>query len=618
MVVLHVAEEHLRDIDEYHDFPLRPDEYAQLLTYSIDLFASDNPYDHYDIPVPTDIPLTPEEDEALRHQVPDPENPVHTLTDDAMLEMLGLGYGGSLIPPDEIENLLPDPLDYATHGDVDSLTFEDLLTERPLTRPVGPAVANVTALRAEYHAATAELLTLHHQIANRQSPAMEAAAEQLRELRARADRDRAYMLAVQDVMARWADAEADYERTLAYVHWTRDQRADLEADPQSDPLDIASARAGVRLAMLALPEITPAEQFRDELSNALGRRSAAAGGANLIVTDDDVQAARERALDEDFAALAAARARRDRLKEDLNRAESAAALAFAEAETRTADHILEQVDALRTELDMLRAAGDYRIERGFTIPPEDTRHLPDLTARAITAAARTGFTVTALHADDDAAALAALRVLNTAAAANDHQILWCSATEDQADRLHSADAADTVVSLSDIHEQIARGQRELGTTTTIVVHRAAAADPAMLTDLAEHAAEHHAGLLLIDGDDHGWPPAPSGPLLKLLQRDLPWSGVLSIKTATPPQRLHQPDRDPLLEQADRCNPDILPTEVTEAIAERRRLRTQHNTSYRVHTEIWRQMTDSTQHRGRARSHERSRSNDSDTGPDLGL
>ena len=352
--------------------------------------------------------------------------------------------------------------------------------------------------------------------------------------------------------------------------------------------------------MLALPEITPAEQFRDELGDALARRAAAAGGANLIVTDDDVQAARECALDEDFAALNAVRARRDRLSADLDRAESAAALAFAEAETRNADHILEQVDTLLTELDMLRAAGDYCIERGFTIPPEDTRHLPDLTARAITAAAGTGFTVTALHADDVAAALAALHVLNTVAAANDHQIVWCSSSEDHDDRPHSADAADTVVSLSDIHEQIARGQRELSAATTIVVDRAAAADPVVLTDLAEHAAEHHARLLLIDGDDRGWPPAPSGPLLKLLERDLPWSGVLSIKTATPPRHVHQPDRDPVLEQADRCNPHILPTEVTEALAERRRLRTQHNTSYRVHSEISRHITDSAQHRDTGR------------------
>ena len=598
--LLHVAAEHLRDIDEYHDFPLRPDEYAQLLTYSIDLFASDNPYDHYDIPVPTDIPLTAEEDEALRHEVPDPENPMHGPTDDAMLEMLGPGYGGTLIPPGDIDDLPPDPLAYATHGDDDNLTFEDLLIQRPLTRPVGPAVANVTALRAEYHLATTEYLSLAHQITNREGPAEQAAGQHLRELRARADRDRPHLLAVQDVMARWSDAEADYEHALAYIQYNRDQLAALKADPHADRLDIASAQTGIRLAMLALPDTTPAQQFGAELNDALARRAAAAGGPNLIVTDDDVHAARERTLDEDLAALAAARARRDHLRDDLSLAESATAQAFAEAETRNADHVLEHLDALHTELDMLRAAGHYRIERGFTIPPTDTSDLPDLTARAICAAARSGFTVTALGADDDTAALAALRVLSTAAAANDHQILWCSPINDQEERLRDAGITDTVLDLADLRQQIGRGQQELSTATTIIVDHAATADPAVLTDLAEHAADHHARLVLIDGDDHRWPPAPSGPLLKLLHHDLPWSSLLSIKTATPPRRLHQPDRDPLLEQADRCNPDILSTEVTEALEQRHRLRAQHNTSYRVHTEISRHITDSAQHRDIAR------------------
>ena len=67
------------------------------------------------------------------------------------------------------------------------------------------------------------------------------------------------------------------------------------------------------------------------------------------------------------------------------------------------------------------------------------------------------------------------------------------------------------------------GNAKIDATTTIVVDRAALADPAILTDLAEHAAEHHARLVLLDGDDRGWPPAPSGPLLKLLHRDLPRS-----------------------------------------------------------------------------------------------
>lgn len=570
--LLHIADEHLRDIDDHHG-ALLPAQYAQLLTYSIDLFASDNPYDHDDIPVPTDIPLTPEETEALCHQFPDPENPVPTLTDDTMRNMLGL------------DDLPSDLLVYPTHGDDDNLTFRDLLTERPLTRPVGPVVANVAALSTEYHTATEELRRLHHQITTTGGPAERAAAEHLRALRERADRDRPYMLALQDVIARWSDTEAIYERAESYLEWTREQLAAVQADPHADPLDITDARSGVRLAMLALPGTTPAEQFHDELTAAVTRRAQAAGGADQIVTDDDIQAARGRALDEDIAALTAARAHRNRLRVDLDRAESATALAFAEAETRSAEHILEHIDALHTELDMLRAAGDYRVERGFTIPAEDTCHLPDLAARSITAAARSPFTVNVLHAEDDAVAQAASNVLHDAAVAKNHEIIWCHTRTE-----HVNDAVHTLLCLTDVHQQIATGQRQINAATTIVVDHAATADPAVLTDLAEHAAAHHARLLLIDSDDHQWPPAPSGPLLKLLHHDLPWSGILNTKTGAIPRRTQQPDRDPVLDQADRCNPDVLPAEISEALTEHRRLRTQHNASHRVHTEISRQMT----------------------------
>jgi hypothetical protein len=99
--------------------------------------------------------------------------------------------------------------------------------------------------------------------------------------------------------------------------------------------------------------------------------------------------------------------RKGRTRRSALTGQSNAALAFAEAETRSADHILEHIEALHTELDMLRASGDYHIERGFSLPARTISHLPDMTARSITAVARSGFTVTAVHAGDDTTALAA-------------------------------------------------------------------------------------------------------------------------------------------------------------------------------------------------------------------
>ncbi len=591
--LLHVAAEHLRDVDDDHDHPLRPDEYAQLLTYSIDLFASQSPYDHFDIPVPTDIPLSPDEDEALRHHVADPEHPVHHLSDDALLDKLGLGYGGSLIPADQIQTPPPDPLDYFTRSDDDGLTFEDLLTERPLARPVGPAVANVNALRAQYHQALADEKTLRAQVVIGDGPAMRRATPRIAELRQRADADRPYLMAVQHVIAEWADVDVGYEDSLRNLEWAREQLRELQAQPDADPLDIASAKLDIQTCQLAVPTTSPAERYQVALSEALAARAHAAGGVDNIISGEDVDKIIAEAQDEDDQALIAARRRTNQLHRDLDAAEAAAAAAFAEAETRNADHILDQLEELRTEIDMLRAAGDYHIQRGFIIEPDASAHLPELTARSITKAARNGFTVTALHASDGQAALAALRVFNTAAAANGHETIWCSPLQEGIDRLQNANITDHALTLTDIHEQIARGHKELSPTTTIVVDRAATADPAVLTDLAEHAAQHQARLLLIDGDHPGWPPPPAARLLKLLHRDLPWSSVLSLNTRIPQHR-HQPDRDPVLEQADRCNPDILPDDVTQALAERRRLRTQHDTSFRVHNELSRRMTDSDQ------------------------
>ncbi|MBI3692367.1 MAG: hypothetical protein HY239_17355, partial [Mycolicibacterium aromaticivorans] len=372
--LLHVAHDHLRDVDSEHTTPIRPDEYALLLTYSIDLFATANPYDHIDIPVPHEEPISVEEHEELAHRFPDPERPLEHpdthagLSDDALLEKLGLGYGGSLIPPDLGDDTPPDPFEYDGYAGEDPLAFEDLLTERPLTRPVADVLANVIELRGRYHAAVEQLKRLRRAVMSDQGPAMTAAQDTLRDLRARADADRPYMLAVQEVMARWADAEQHYDSIMAMVAHERAQLSQLQADPTSDESAVDFARSAVALAVSLLPEQTPAEQFQADLTEALTRRAEAAGGADRIVTAEDVDAERRRAMTHDSDAVTAARIERDRLAGELNRAESATAIAFAEAETRNAAHVLDNVAALHTEMDMLRSAGAYVVERGFTVP----------------------------------------------------------------------------------------------------------------------------------------------------------------------------------------------------------------------------------------------------------
>ena len=160
-----------------------------------------------------------------------------------------------------------------------------------------------------------------------------------------------------------------------------------------------------------------------------------------------------------------------------------------------------------------------------------------------------------------------------------------------------------MLTVEQAHQQIATGRYELDADTTIVVDRAGLAAPDVLADLAEQADERRARVVLVDGDDRGWPPAPSAPMLKLLHRDLPWSVTLSVESATPPRRALQPDRDAVLDQAERCDPAILTDEVTDALEERRRLRRDHESGNRFHNERWR-LADNDQDRTRDSGRER--------------
>jgi hypothetical protein len=155
-------------------------------------------------------------------------------------------------------------------------------------------------------------------------PAVVAAAPRLTELRARADKDRPYLLAVAGVQAAWDTAEADYERRLGFVEAARDELRALQEVAGVEPLDVVSARAGLRLAMMMLPAQEPAAQFQAPLMEAAAVRAEAAGGADRIVTGADVDAARLAAEDKDRRVLDVAVRRRDVLQSRCERLEIAA------------------------------------------------------------------------------------------------------------------------------------------------------------------------------------------------------------------------------------------------------------------------------------------------------
>jgi hypothetical protein len=486
-------------------------------------------------------------------------------------------------PLGSAELLPPDPRDYAYNDELDGLNFDDLPRTRPAPLDLAPAVSDVHALRAEAQQSADRLAESERNGKTFNGPAMHAAEERILELRARAEADRPHALNLQGVIAEWADAEAQYDDHIAHIRFAEQELDRLHNNPAADPLDIASAQADLRFWREFQPSTTPAEQFYPALTEATAARAAAGGGADHIVTSDDVDAVIQAALDADRRALAAERAEHHRLVAALRRAEEAAATAFAQAEARSADHVIEQLPALRAELAILEAAGTVELDRRVPLSETATEDLPSATARGLADLAASPFTVTPVHAADGPDTIAALQTLHTAAAGKGRKVLWCSPTQDRANQAEADGVADTAVTLADAHERLTSGQWGLPAGSLLIVDRASTADPEVLADLATRADRSRASLILLDPDDHRWPPGPSTPLIRLLHNDLPWAATLSTDDHSPAQRYPRPpDLDPVLDQAGRTAVDGLTPEVWDAVARREQLRADHQSAYRVH------------------------------------
>jgi hypothetical protein len=406
-----------------------------------------------------------------------------------------------------------------------------------------------------------------------------AAAEEIRALRARADADRPYLLAVQTVIAEWSDAEEDYDAVLHHIDWARAQLDALTATPGADPLDIAAAKADLELRTTALSPTPPAQRFMPALTAAMAARAEAAGGADKIVSGDDVDARLAELSDTDRRALLQARAQRQQLRTELDRAEATAAAAFAEAETRSAQHIAEQLDTLRTELRVLRLAGLYNTGRPLRIPAAAPSASPSPTDTAWQAMAELPFTVTPVRATPGPTTAQAMSALRAAANAADRKVLWCSPTPDLAEQARGQQVADTTTTVAEAHRRFRDHQWQLPAGSLLIVDEASAAQPDLIADLAEHAATTQSGLILLDTGPRRWPPAPSARLLALLHTELPWATTLS---AQPAETSTPPDLDPVLTQTRRLNQELLTPEMREALQRQERIRAHNTATYRRH------------------------------------
>lgn len=582
--LLHVAYEHLRDADPDHT--VAPHEYARLLTYSIDLFTTEHPFDA-DIPDPHDAPLSPEEEEELHHRFPDPyQQPVDLLD--------ALGFTLSEPPDDDhIADIEPpDPLDYADLSaaeELGGLQFEDLATTRPGSPALEPAIANIVSLRQRYQQASDLVATLTDDIRIGCEPSVVAAAAEIADMRHRAELDRPYAVAIYDIMARWDDAQVRYDTALATVTAAQNRYDAVRLDPDADEFDVLEARADLKIATLQLPKEPPAQQFLVELTHARTARENAAGGPDKVIGHDDVDNYLAQLRADDAARLRDARAQQAQLRLDLERAEVTVAKAFAEASARSADHVTRQLTDLRAELRLLKAAGAFTDTNAITIDPDTTGQIPWATANRLAALAKLPFTVTPVTAAPGSERTHALHALHDAAHADDRKVLWLNIIEEN----HDADVdavADTVTTLNDAHTRITDGAWQVPAGTVIIVDHAPEAHPAKLVDLAEHAATNNARILLLDPDTQRWPPGPSARLLRLLNQELPWRAMLtyheSETTTHAPSHSYAADLEPVLAQTQRLNPTVLTDDLRQALEQHAQITSANSIAHRALSASW--------------------------------
>ncbi len=187
--------------------------------------------------------------------------------------------------------------------------------------PVERVPVPVEELRMNLEQAEADYAALRPLVTAGDGPAMRAAWPHIIELRALADAHRVHVLAVTEVQARWTDDQDAYDQAIADVDEARQRLRDLNAAPETDPLDIEPARLEVRLLLMRVPDEAPAERYQQELADTLADALAAAGGR--IVTGDDADKAMRDAWAIDDEALNAARRSYVQLRDALWRAELA-------------------------------------------------------------------------------------------------------------------------------------------------------------------------------------------------------------------------------------------------------------------------------------------------------
>ncbi|WP_336622192.1 AAA family ATPase [Mycolicibacterium fortuitum] len=603
--LLELAAEHLADAHD-HDQTIAPYQYARLITHTVDMVTTGDPtqHTHLDAPLPEHAPLSPEEEEELlptdsdhySYEV-DP-NPVQAELNNTYYDVAAFDRVEHLdVPPPASE---PEPASDAE--DLGSLRFEDLSPRRIPPPPLPAALLDIAQLRSQLQKELTKYESLARQAAALDGPHLQAAMPRIVEMRAAADADLPYFHAVQEVIDQWADADAAYDATRAQVQWAQEQLDIMRNQPDADPLDIASAQADLELRRMTLPSVSPAERFYPALTAANEARAAAAGGTDKIVTHADADKVIAAATEADRKDQLALRRRCIDLRRDLDRAELAAAAAYAVADQRPAEHVLAQQSQLDNELRLLVAAGRRSGQPSLRLaePVSDT---PEYAA--IANIARMPFTVSVVSAAPSDALTAAFEAMRTAAETAGRRLYWFAPGENPDDSTTLRPASD---SLGQLHERITTGTWQAHAGDILIVDNTAAADPSKLADIAEHATDRQARLILLDTTAPTWPPQPSAAVLQLLRTDLPWTTTAGQGPAASerlsPAASNAPDLQPVLAQAERLNPTMLTDRLAAALAKREETRRDHRRAFDVfQASSWMRARAQNQHRGREHGHD---------------
>jgi len=485
--LLAAAAEHLHDISATQT--IRPDEYARLLSYRVELLT------YHAATIDPDIPHPAEQDETPTGQ-----------------QQFDLDTHN--IPDQDLHEPPPDPYDYPygfVEDDLAGLDIDDLPTARP-PAPVRVDDIDIPALRARRDAAHRHA----HQLANAiltgdGGPAEHAATAELAELHRRLGEQRPYQQALSQAHARWVHAEdtAELHRQLL-----TQLAAAITAATERGEHD-AATRYGQHHTQVSEQTDrvdTAVRSARDRLDAARAELIDAAGGVAGIVTEQHLHDRRTQAMRADTETLNAARRRARDFDDQLARAEAAAARSLAQSPAHTYD-LGADLDQLQAEVDFLQAASAASPAAMYSPPEGSLDGLDDQHRRAVNAITTNIHSVQLLHLHPGADNTAILAALAGTAHHHNKHILALTGTDGAAARAY----ADKTATIDTYRDDVTSKRQTLPLGGLVLVDDAHALTADQLRWLAHSAATTNTKLVLITAGDQ----QPPHTLLTVLSNDLP-------------------------------------------------------------------------------------------------